>query len=279
MQPLFNMVDGAYIPYNNRKFDTAPCCLHPFHFTIDNGDKGHHIPYSGYIYKNNNNYFKNDFVNNYISIKYFLKMDKKYFTKEQLKKLEVAEYHFATAVNANYKRGTQRALNEMLADEYEKATGEKINRNWSCANCCLNNFKVIGRLYFESKKYYEKTLDQVQNTPTTIVPDNTQQVQEETEANDTLTKGLQQEQHGWQQLTFNFEGANNDAVEPEPEPAPENKPSTKKVTGDIDQVQNTPATIVPDNTQQVQEETEVKQTKSKVFNKMKNKAGRPKKQK
>ena len=82
--------------------------------------------------------------------------NKKYFTKEQLKKLEVAEYHFATAVNANYKRGTQRALNEMLADEYEKATGEKINRNWSCANCCLNNFKVIGRLYFESKKYYEE---------------------------------------------------------------------------------------------------------------------------
>lgn len=116
--------------------------------------------------------------------------EKKYFTKEQLKKLEVAEYHFATAVNANYKRGTQRALNEMLADEYEKATGEKINRNWSCANCCLNNFKVIGRLYFESKKYYEE-----------------------------------QEQHGWQQLTFNF-----DEVDTEPEPAPENKPSTKTVT-------------------------------------------------
>ena len=169
--------------------------------------------------------------------------EKKYFTKEQLKKLEVAEYHFATAVNSNYKRGTQRALNEMLADEYEKATGEKLNRNWSCANCCLNNFKVIGRLYFESKKYYEE-----------------------------------QEQHGWQQLTFNFEGANNDAVEPEPEPAPENKPSTKTVTGDIDQVQNTPTTEIPVDTQQVQEETEVKQTKSKVFNNKK-KAGRPKKQK
>ena len=104
--------------------------------------------------------------------------NKKYFTKEQLKKLEVAEYHFATAVNANYKRGTQRALNEMLADEY--------------ANCCLNNFKVIGRLYFESKKYYE-------------------------------------EQEQEQQLTFDFEGANNDAVLTETEPAPENKPSTKTV--------------------------------------------------
>ena len=122
-------------------------------------------------------------------------MEKKYFTKEQLKKLEVAEYHFATAVNSNYKRGTMRQMNEMLADEYEKATGEKINRNWSCANCCLNNFKVIGRLYFESKKYYEE-----------------------------------QEKHGWQQLTFNFEGANNDAVDTEPEPAPINKPSTKTVT-------------------------------------------------
>lgn len=92
----------------------------------------------------------------------------------------------------------------MLADEYEKATGEKINRNWSCANCCLNNFKVIGRLYFESKKYYEE-----------------------------------QEQQA-QQLTFDF-----DAALTETEPAPENKPSTKTVTK----------------------------------NKMKNKAGRPKKNK
>lgn len=93
-------------------------------------------------------------------------MEKKYFTKEQLKKLEVAEYHFATAVNSNYKRGTQRALNEMLADEYEKATGEKLNRNWSCANCCLNNFKVIGRLYFESKKYYEEQQEHEPSTKT-----------------------------------------------------------------------------------------------------------------
>lgn len=121
-------------------------------------------------------------------------MDKKYFTKEQLKKLEVAEYHFATAVNSNYKRGTMRQMNEMLADEYEKATGEKLNRNWSCANCCLNNFKVIGRLYFESKKYYEE-----------------------------------EEQHGWQQLTFNFDG-NNNAVDTEPEPAPENNAPEKTVT-------------------------------------------------
>lgn len=117
-------------------------------------------------------------------------MDKKYFTKEQLKKLEVAEYHFATAVNSNYKRGTMRQMNEMLADEYEKATGEKLNRNWSCANCCLNNFKVIGRLYFESKKYYEE-----------------------------------QEQHGWQQLTFNF-----DAVEPNGTVLTETEPSAPKAT-------------------------------------------------
>ena len=159
---VYNMVDGAYLPFNNGKFDTAPCRLNPFHFTIDNGDKGYHLPYSGYNDKNNNNYFKNDFVNNYISIKYFLTMEKKYFTKEQLKKLEVAEYHFATAVNSNFKRGTMRQMNEMLADEYEKATGEKLNRNWSCANCCLNNFKVIGRLYFESKKHYEEEEQQAQ---------------------------------------------------------------------------------------------------------------------
>lgn len=124
-------------------------------------------------------------------------MDKKYFTKEQLKALEVAEYHFATAVNANYKRGTQRALNEMLADEYEKATGEKINRNWSCANCCLNNFKVIGRLYFESKKYYEEQ--------------------------DMAARKFEEQQV--QQLTFDF-----DAVQAETEPSAPKGTTQKTVT-------------------------------------------------
>ena len=53
LQPLHNMVDGAYLPYDNGKFDITPYRLHPFHFTIDNGDKGHHIPCAGHNDKNN----------------------------------------------------------------------------------------------------------------------------------------------------------------------------------------------------------------------------------
>ena len=81
--------------------------------------------------------------------------EKKYFTKEQIEKLSVAESYFSTAVYANYKRGTMMSLNELIADIYEKTTGEKVSRNWTCANCCLNNYKMIGKLYFESKEKLE----------------------------------------------------------------------------------------------------------------------------
>ena len=81
---------------------------------------------------------------------------KNYFTKEQLERLSVAEHHFYTAVKENFKRGTMREMNEMLADIYEQATGEQLNRNWNCSHCCLNNFKRIGEWYFKSKEHLEQ---------------------------------------------------------------------------------------------------------------------------
>lgn len=92
----------------------------------------------------------------------------KYFTKEQLKRLAVAEQNFYTAVKENYKRGTMQTINNLVADEYEKTTGEKLNRNWNCGACCLNNFKTVGRLYFESKEYWkeqEKNIVQTETEP------------------------------------------------------------------------------------------------------------------
>ena len=79
----------------------------------------------------------------------------KYFTKEQINRLQEASHYFYTAVYENYKRGTMSPLNNLVAEVYTEATGEKLNPNWSCNSCCLNNFKTAGRLYFDSVKYWQ----------------------------------------------------------------------------------------------------------------------------
>lgn len=79
----------------------------------------------------------------------------KYFTKEQIERLKEASIHFYTAVHENFKRGTMAPLNNLVADIYFEATGEKLNPNWSCNTCCLNNFKTAGRLYFDSIRYWQ----------------------------------------------------------------------------------------------------------------------------
>ena len=107
-------------------------------------------------------------------------MKKQFFNQEQLDELKQYELHFYTAVKENYKRATPAALNDKIADVYEKMTGIKLNRNWGCGTCVLNAFKAVGQLYFDSKKYWEE-----------------QQVQ---------------------QLTFDFDGAKNETVQVETEP-------------------------------------------------------------
>ena len=116
----------------------------------------------------------------------------KYFTKEQLDRLQEASHYFYTAVYENFKRGTMAPLNNLVAEEYFKATGQNLNTNWNCNSCCLNNYKTAGRLYFDSIKHWEnqdkptvkilaaveETTNQEQNTPLAIVLDDTQQVQE-----------------------------------------------------------------------------------------------------
>ena len=46
-------------------------------------------------------------------------------------------------------------LNNLVAEEYFKATGQNLNTNWNCNSCCLNNYKTAGRLYFDSIKHWE----------------------------------------------------------------------------------------------------------------------------
>lgn len=136
----------------------------------------------------------------------------KYFTKEQIERLKDAVEYFNTAVNANYKRASQSSLNDLVADVYEQATGEKLQRNWHCGSCVLNCYRKAGQLYFESLKHLEETTQQAvqettnqeQDTQETTVPDDTQKVQEETEV------------------------TNPEVVGSEPEPAPVKKTPAKE---------------------------------------------------
>ena len=132
--------------------------------------------------------------------------EKKYFTEEQIARLKEAEYYFATSVRENFKRGTM--INNLVATVYEEATGERLNPNWTCANCCLNNYKTAGRLYFESIEHWKE-------------------VKEETEVTNTQSTGLQ--------LTFDFE-----PVEKETEPALKTNELEKPVSNTAPKNNNTP---------------------------------------
>lgn len=77
------------------------------------------------------------------------------FTKEELEQLQVAEIHFRTVINSAYKRATGPKLDTIVADLYDKATGGKIQRNFSCGICSFNMYKQIGEKYYADKKYYE----------------------------------------------------------------------------------------------------------------------------
>lgn len=84
-------------------------------------------------------------------------MEKKYFTKQQMKSLEDlnAIRYFDTVLDSDFKRGTPDSLNNAVADIYDEATGEKISRNFGCKVCCFNLYKKAGTLYRSSKAYYD----------------------------------------------------------------------------------------------------------------------------
>ena len=74
------------------------------------------------------------------------------FTNEEIEELSKWEKHFRTAVLSNYKRGTLRTDDARIAEIYENATGEKINKNFGCGICSLNFYKKVGNKYFADKE-------------------------------------------------------------------------------------------------------------------------------
>ena len=78
------------------------------------------------------------------------------FTKEQMKILETNGYpkHFDTVLISKYKRGTTSKENNLLADLYDAATGEKISRQFSCKTCVYELYRKAGLLYKETLNYY-----------------------------------------------------------------------------------------------------------------------------
>lgn len=145
--------------------------------------------------------------------------EQNYFTKEQIEMLKDNEHYFYTAVYENYKRASSAKDNDKIADLYEEVTGGKLNRNWSCGHCVLTAYKVVGKLYFESKerlqgvdtetepktpktttkkkvankgtKSTKSDTGQEENTQKTSVPDETQEkVLKKNKAKQTKSKGL-----------------------------------------------------------------------------------------
>ena len=77
------------------------------------------------------------------------------FTKEQLEKLKEAEKQFKTARDG-YVRYATRALNDLVANTYFEATGQKIPANWSCSICVLNLYRKVGYFYLKDLEELEK---------------------------------------------------------------------------------------------------------------------------
>ena len=86
------------------------------------------------------------------------KKEEVHYTREQMKELEDLNviYHFHTATVSDFKRGTLRKQDERVADIYEQATGNKVERNFGCSLCCYRLYNKAGLLYYASKKYWEE---------------------------------------------------------------------------------------------------------------------------
>ena len=79
-----------------------------------------------------------------------------FFKEEDYKALYDAEIHFISACRGGYIKNTPRWLTDQVAEIWEKATGEKVRRNWNCSSCVLNLYYLIGKKYLNDKKIYEE---------------------------------------------------------------------------------------------------------------------------
>lgn len=87
-------------------------------------------------------------------------MEKKYYSKEEIKKLKELNViqHFDTVLDSQFKRGTFTTTDNAVADIYEEATGTKVSRQFSCKSCVFNLYKQAGELYRESEKFWKEEI-------------------------------------------------------------------------------------------------------------------------
>lgn len=109
-----------------------------------------------------------------------------YFNKKQLKTLQKQELNLKRAYKSNFKTHTMQWENDEVAKVYEEATGIKL-KDWSCPSCCLNNYKKVGKLYFESVEYYANL-----PKPTKHPTEETKNIESESNAKKPSSKGTKQ---------------------------------------------------------------------------------------
>jgi hypothetical protein len=93
------------------------------------------------------------------------------FTDEQFEMLhEHADWFITSVMYHSTIRSAPRNITEMVANIYESATGAKVNRNWSCAPCVMNIYRMVGTLYLDDKEKRQKQLEKEDAKETINVP-------------------------------------------------------------------------------------------------------------
>ena len=72
----------------------------------------------------------------------------KYFTKEQIERLDAVNFpkSYRVAVDHKYATGINCGFTLTLTDIYKATTGETLH-SWNCNSCVLNNIKKVGKIY------------------------------------------------------------------------------------------------------------------------------------
>lgn len=76
-------------------------------------------------------------------------------TQSQLKTFEIYHSALNNAYNFDVIGRTEKISELELSSIYFEVTGFQL-LNWNCNNCRLSNWKKLGKLYFDSLKYYAK---------------------------------------------------------------------------------------------------------------------------
>ena len=89
------------------------------------------------------------------------------FTKEQIEQLKCCELNFHHAVEANYISRERETNANLVREIWEQHTGQNLGKGWSpnCSVCVLNLFKKVGKLYFDSIKFYEEQEKELKEKP------------------------------------------------------------------------------------------------------------------